>query len=626
MKKILLSVLGLAGLCSSAQIFSEDFSSGLPSTFTLIDNDGLTPAANVSFVNDAWVARTGTDGNGYVASTSWYSPAGTSDDWLITPAITVTNADTYLLWKAGAPDQSFPDGYEVRVSIAGTAISDFLNVEYTTTGEDEPFVDRYIDLSLFAGNTIYIAFRNNSNDQFLLFVDDIVVDEFTSLDMAGSSVDMQTLLKTGSSTTIMASFQNLGKEITSADINYSINGGSVTTNTVNGLTVGPMGTVSLSAASWTPSAPGNYDIEVWLSNLNGSTDANTANDKATATVTVSDFIPHRNVIIEEKTGTWCQWCPRGAVGMEHMADNFPSSAIPIAVHNGDPMVDTEYDGNIGTVAPGGYPGSSVDRALGPDPNANALEAAYVERRTIPAIAAVDFNSITYNAGTGAVNAQASALFYAGSDADLRFAVAIVEDNVTGTTNGYAQVNAYAGGGNGAMGGYENLPSPVPASQMVYEHVARGIEPNFFGASGSVPGSVSPGDNITYDFSFNLPAAVNNDSEVHLVAMLLNNDTYEVINAKSYSLTAPNIGLIDTKLNGLSVYPNPANDVLGVYVDGAQEDVTVELVNAVGQRIYSETFTADEAIRINTSDFEMGMYILTVKSDSKVATQRVTISH
>jgi hypothetical protein len=66
--------------------------------------------------------------------------------------------------------------------------------------------------------------------------------------------------------------------------------------------------------------------------------------------------------------------------------------------------------------------------------------------------------------------------------------------------GWSQSNAYAGGGSGEMGGFEILPNPVPASQMVYDHVARTILPSFTGQSGSIPSSVSMGEVHSYTFS------------------------------------------------------------------------------------------------------------------------------
>ena len=85
----------ICGTTQAQTIFQEDFNGVSPLTnWTLINVDGRTPAANVAFVNDAWVTREDFDttgvGDEVAVSTSWYSPAGASDDYLITPAIALT--------------------------------------------------------------------------------------------------------------------------------------------------------------------------------------------------------------------------------------------------------------------------------------------------------------------------------------------------------------------------------------------------------------------------------------------------------------------------------------------------------------------------------------------------------
>lgn len=115
----------VAALLSTAAInpvqgqvyFEEDFQQGIPGSFTLINVDGLTPFGNVAYVTDAWVAREDFNvaGDTVATSTSYYSPAGQSDDWLVTPAIAL-GAQPIMNWEAYAPDAGFADGYEVYVS------------------------------------------------------------------------------------------------------------------------------------------------------------------------------------------------------------------------------------------------------------------------------------------------------------------------------------------------------------------------------------------------------------------------------------------------------------------------------------------------------------------------------
>ena len=118
MKKQLLNVL-LLGLpvFGFSQIFQENFDGngqGI-SAWTIIDSDGLTPAADVNFITNGWnrIDRDGTEGDfggpagNYAAmSTSWYTPAGTSNDWLISPTIPVSGASPTLYWDAKAQDST----------------------------------------------------------------------------------------------------------------------------------------------------------------------------------------------------------------------------------------------------------------------------------------------------------------------------------------------------------------------------------------------------------------------------------------------------------------------------------------------------------------------------------------
>jgi hypothetical protein len=75
-----------------------------------------------------------------------------------------------------------------------------------------------------------------------------------------------------------------------------------------------------------------------------------SNNTLSANATTLTSIPEKFTVGEEKTGSWCGWCPRGAVALAQMetTPNF----IGIAVHNADPMTISSYDGGIGTYIAG----------------------------------------------------------------------------------------------------------------------------------------------------------------------------------------------------------------------------------------------------------------------------------
>ena len=160
----------------------EDFEGPFPAGWTTINNDGLTPDTSVGFISDAWVITADLDdptsGDSVATSTSWYSPAGTSDDWLISPSVSLGTFGNKLSFKAKSYDGSFPDGFQVFASTHNVIDSFIQQDTLLTVTAQSPYWTRYfVSLDSFdlTGQTIYLAFRNNSEDQYLLSIDSIYV-------------------------------------------------------------------------------------------------------------------------------------------------------------------------------------------------------------------------------------------------------------------------------------------------------------------------------------------------------------------------------------------------------------------------------------------------------------------
>lgn len=118
-------------------IFSEDFSGPTPlANWTLFNVDAKTPNTNVGVVNDAWVALS-VAGNVAAVSTSWYTPAGASDDYMLTPSITLIN-NNYLFFNGQALDPAFPDGYQVKISTTMPTVAALTTNLLTVAAEKEP--------------------------------------------------------------------------------------------------------------------------------------------------------------------------------------------------------------------------------------------------------------------------------------------------------------------------------------------------------------------------------------------------------------------------------------------------------------------------------------------------------
>ena len=177
-----LSILFLSiGTLSFGQtdLLLEDFQSGIPATFTLIDNDGLTPNAAVAEYTEAWISKADPDDNTNLtaSSTSYFEPIGVSSRWLITPSLTLGVFGNYFSWQAKSHDASSPDSYLVMVSTTDTQVSSFTDTLYVGVQESEYWTTHEVNLSEagYDNQTVYLAIANRTYDGFKLYVDSMRV-------------------------------------------------------------------------------------------------------------------------------------------------------------------------------------------------------------------------------------------------------------------------------------------------------------------------------------------------------------------------------------------------------------------------------------------------------------------
>ncbi len=184
------------GATAQTTVYFDDFESNSLEGYTLHNLDGLTPNADdlATMVDSAWTIRTitaqGWPHNLSAFSVSWYTvlDQGPSDDWLITPEITVAG-DAKLTWDALAITSSgnFRDRYQVYV-VFSTNIDEILDDVNTdlifdtgAEGEIASPTSREVDLAAegYENTSFYIAFRNftAADDGNELAIDNIMVTD-----------------------------------------------------------------------------------------------------------------------------------------------------------------------------------------------------------------------------------------------------------------------------------------------------------------------------------------------------------------------------------------------------------------------------------------------------------------
>lgn len=101
---------------------------------------------------------------------------------------------------------------------------------------------------------------------------------------------------------------------------------------------------------------GSYTGTLIITKVNGV--ANQDNAPALShTLQVVNVVPVKRPLMEEFTGTWCGWCPRGWMGLKLMNEWHPGDFIAASYHNGDGMQITEHY----PVSVPGFPAANMDR-------------------------------------------------------------------------------------------------------------------------------------------------------------------------------------------------------------------------------------------------------------------------
>lgn len=432
----------------------------------------------------------------------------------------------------------------------------------------------------------------------------------------------------GSARKPKTSVRNLGvAPITSFDLMLTHKGNSIS-KTYTGLNIASLAEYKIELTDGITLPLNNDTITIAISNINGlANDDDPSDDSKTIIVYTINPAPGKVVVAEEGTGTWCQWCPRGAVFMDYMTHNYEGFFAPIAVHNNDPMVVTDYDAALGGLI-AGYPSALVDR--NPEIDPSQLEGDFINQIVIPPAAVIQ-NGATWDATKRTLKVSLKTTLNANISGDYKMLCVLTQDSVKGTGSGYNQVNAYAGGQNGAMGGYEALPNPVPAARMIYDHVARIITPSFTGHPNAFASTTNVGQSVTYTFTYTLPATWN-DKKMNIIGMMLKPDgSVENASISNISTAVANGYETGTELGGnfvgleklsgpdaIHIAPNPGTDLSNIVLTlNNDAEVSVEIYSMNGAKVASRnygTLNGSLNLPINISEFSNGLYLVKVMVD------------
>ena len=626
MKKILLSlaaVFAATGLMAQGQsvIYSENFDNGIPSTWTQTTNatDGGFLGGNSTSLSSQYFSFTN-PGSNFVASNDDGCNCDKSNEYLITDVIDLSGYSvmhaTFKSFYYGATLQGATEVAEFLYSTNGGAT-------WTSLGTIDPAGDwetQWIDVTAACGNAnVQFAFNYQDGGGWLygLGIDDFAVFAPYNFDVAMESLNMPTTLGLNNAPfTFEGTLRNYGgATITSATINYSVNGGTPVTESLSGLSIAPYDTYTWThTTAWNPSTTGTYSVDFYALPINGTFDQNTSNDNLNVSIEVLTATADRVVLAEEFTSSTCGPCASFNPGYKQLLDANSANtetgrvtSVKYQMNWPSPGNDPAYNQEAADrrVA---YGISGVPDVVYSGSNIPTSQANIDIVKDVPSLANL---SAEWSATGNYIQCDATvnALADLGSNVVLHMAMIEKQINHSIQTNGetvfYHVFRKFMDGSNG------HSMSNMTAGNTYTHYANSTISVNAAPAQGS------------FDFWIGT-------SNMDVIVWLQNTTTGEVLQSAYGKYTTSGINEMDDVARFIAVYPNPSNEVAGIELDLIdRSDVTLNLVNSLGQTVYTSAKSLDagiQKIEVSTASLSAGLYFINVNVDGISKTLRLNVAH
>ncbi|MEO6832397.1 MAG: Omp28-related outer membrane protein [Chitinophagaceae bacterium] len=345
----------------------------------------------------------------------------------------------------------------------------------------------------------------------------------------------------------------------------------------------------------------------------------------------------KNVLVEESTGAWCQYCPDGAVYLANLiAAN--SQVIGVSIHGGSSTDSMKFaDGDIVTSTYfTAFPLGAVDRVPYGSPAVVGISrSSWSSAATARAAVAPDFD-VTLNHGldvsTGVITAEVKAKVLKTLTGNYNLNVYIIEDSVKGFGHGWDQVNFY-----NTQSGHTYFGAGNPIVGFNHMHVVRAMLGGAFGTTGLIKPNNGVGSTISKTYTYTLPVGYKY-KHFKLVALVEKDDTDPTKRSINNAVEA---NLVNTKfklsigttpaVSGLEISPNPTSGTIklvGTFVGTA--NILVHITNTMGQVVFKQEipYTSNGVCNasMDISALSSGVYFVNVRSVEGQNIIRVAVQH
>lgn len=437
----------------------------------------------------------------------------------------------------------------------------------------------------------------------------------------------------------VASFINYGTApISKLETAYKV-GESTTTEELGAEQPFPyMVPVQVRLTSDAPADAARYPLTFSIEKVNGVADeydakhewTNKGDNVAYNMLTAMETAYPRTVVMEQFTGLWCPWCPRGHVAMEKAAKTYADKFIGIAVHANDQMQSDDYLGLLQTIS--NYPSAMLNRVgnvlmdpyygtKGPaqrpgDKSGDILEDIKVVSE-MPVEAQVGFSSqLDESKKSVTINSKMSfSLNTEGKNYSVAYV--LLENGI----KGYPQKNAYSKDA-GAFKSAEEIAEDdlrhLFNEKMMYtptfNGVARSIK-DVMGIEGSLDNvTVKVGEELTHTYTLAIPSTVKDVNNLEVAVLVIDNYSGEILNAAKAKIGETTTGVESVAAEGVEIAVE--NGTVNVQGNGS-----VSVYSMDGKLV--KTFLVDGSASMPTMGMK-GTYIVRVVNGNHVTVKKVLL--
>ena len=584
-----------------ANLFKNDFDSrDIINAFMLYDGDQKTPASkpkewSFNYSLPWYFVKSSASSSDYAAAShSMYSPAGKSDDWMVTPQMFIPDAvcdlqfqgQSYLfgkedrlkvyVWESDNVYNSLTKDIVEKIKSEGDLVFDEqLKPGTSEEALEDDWTDYKVDLKKYAGKNVYIAFYNDNENQSAIFLDNIYVKHnmpvLVSFDNEETVVNKESVKVSGSIAGNLEDKTISEVKLTLTDAANKV----IDTKTLSGLQL-KKGTYT--KFEFDKSLPLNVGV---TNKFNVLLEVEGEQTLVTKSINNLVFQPVKRVVLEENTGRDCSNCPLGIVTIDNLKKRFGDKFLPIAIHGytGDPL-GTGLENYFGYLGLNAAPTAVINRSdsiLSPmvsDGNGGyymskaALEAAtgytcsdlwsdYVEKEVVKSALSEVTASINYDESSRTISVPAAVRYAMNAESqNINLFAVLVEQEVPAIyqSNGFSSIVSdillpWSQGG-------------AYASSYVtgfnYDDVCRGTwGTTYLGTGGLIPANIVAGEEYKVnDIKFVLGDNSDiNPQNCQAIVMMFDANTGKYINAVRTATVGESTGITPVIVNGNAAKAN-----------------------------------------------------------------------